>query len=421
MAKNSHLTQDERITIAVGLTNALSRAAIARSVGKDRSTIAKEIKKHRRKFLSKTNCTNGVRPVFDCSRMEDCGFKNVCRNPCDKYVMQPCLRRDKKVGVCNGCEKQRRCKRVQYLYDASWAQKAYETQRSDSRQGVNLTTSQAKEIGDIVKPLIERGQSLYAIVKAHPELGICEKTLYNYITSGVFSINGLIDLDLRMKTSRKKMKKDIRSKPRKNRAYLKGRTYSCYETYRIEHPNASVVEMDTVYNDVSNGPFIQTFQFVEYDIMIAFLHKEKTAEAMVSGVRQLKERLGDCFDEMVNIIKTDRGSEFVNAEAMEKLGCQVFYCDPMCSSQKPHVENNHIMLRWILPKKTDLTKLGLRTQEDLDLIFSHINSYPRESLRGKSAIDLLMFYKGEQVLEKFHLKKIPNDEILLRPALIKKN
>ena len=54
--------------------------------------------------------------------------------------------------------------------------------------------------------------------------------------------------------------------------------------------------------------------------MVAFLHHEKTAEAMVSGVRQLKERLGDSFLDLASIILTDRGTEFTNADAMEELG-----------------------------------------------------------------------------------------------------
>ena len=48
----------------------------------------------------------------------------------------------------------------------------------------------------------------------------------------------------------------------------------------------------------------------------------------------------------------------------------------MQSSQKPHVENNHRLFRYICPKGTDLKQLGLHSQKDLDLLFSHINSYP---------------------------------------------
>ena len=147
MTKHAHLTLEERIAIGVGLTQAQSRAVIARSVGKDRSTIAKEIKKYRRQVLPKVRCTQGIRPVFDCSHMEECGCRNVCQMPCKRYEMRPCLRRDKKVGVCNGCERSKSCKQVQYLYDPAQAHDAYKAELSDSRQGVNLTLSQAKAMG----------------------------------------------------------------------------------------------------------------------------------------------------------------------------------------------------------------------------------------------------------------------------------
>ena len=37
----------------------------------------------------------------------------------------------------------------------------------DSRQGVNLTTSEAKAIADIVGPLLKKGQSPYQIIKLY--------------------------------------------------------------------------------------------------------------------------------------------------------------------------------------------------------------------------------------------------------------
>ena len=46
-------------------------------------------------------------------------------------------------------------------------------------------------------------------------------------------------------------------------------------------------------------------------------------------------------------IKTDRDSELTKADEYEKLGCKVFYCDPMESRQKPHVERTHVLFRYI--------------------------------------------------------------------------
>nr|WP_191384291.1 helix-turn-helix domain-containing protein [uncultured Lachnoclostridium sp.] len=45
---NKHLTYDDRLTIQAGLQQGLKIAQIAKSIGKDRSTVGREIKAHRR-------------------------------------------------------------------------------------------------------------------------------------------------------------------------------------------------------------------------------------------------------------------------------------------------------------------------------------------------------------------------------------
>ncbi len=241
---------------------------------------------------------------------------------------------------------------------------------------------------------------------------------------GVFHSFGLTDLDLRSKVSRKMKKKDqIKYKKREERAYLKGRTYDCYEAYMKAHPSAAVVEMDTVYNDVSKGPFIQTFMFVAFGIMIGIYQTTKTAESMVNGLRIIKTLLGDeLFKSVAQVLLTDRGTEFSDAEGFEELIGKIFYCDPMASWQKPHCENNHRLLRFICPNEKDLYQLGLQSQADVDLIFSHINSYPREERYGKSPIEEFVFYhnNANSILELLHINQVPKDEVTLIPELIKK-
>ena len=109
---------------------------------------------------------------------------------------------------------------------------------------------------------------------------------------------------------------------------MKGRTYKCFTEYMDLHPNSSIVEMDTVYNDGTNGPFIQTFQFVDYNLMIGIYHFEKTSAAMVDGLKQIKEILGEKeFHRHFQVILTDRGSE---ASEMEFSEASVFLGDSLC-------------------------------------------------------------------------------------------
>lgn len=147
---------------------------------------------------------------------------------------------------------------------------------------------------------------------------------------------------MRIKTKRKLPKTKVVSKPRENRAYLKGRIYKDYLDYMAIHKSASVVEMDTVYNDVSNGPFIQTFQIVDLNLMIGLYYERRTTECIMNGVAGIKKLLQKDFSRLFQVLLTDRGSEFFATEEFEELGCKIFYCDEMQSCQKPHVENNQI-------------------------------------------------------------------------------
>ena len=124
---------------------------------------------------------------------------------------------------------------------------------------------------------------------------------------------------------------------------------------------------------------------------------------------------------------TDRGPEFQKAESLEMRNdetrrTRVFYCDPMQSGQKGSLENIHVELRYILPKEVDLRKLGLNSQEDLNLVLSHINSYPREALHHKSPIEMMEFLNSNlmQRFYDFGIKKIEKDKVILKPYLLKK-
>jgi hypothetical protein len=53
-------------------------------------------------------------------------------------------------------------------------------------------------------------------------------------------------------------------------------------------------------------------------------------------------------------------------------------------------------------------------------MMSHINSYSREKLNDKSPLEMFGFLYGNDALEKLGLFKIPANEIMLKPSLLKK-
>lgn len=422
LCDNTHLTLDERKIIQTGIENRSRKVDIARTIAKDPTTIAKEIRKHRE--LKPRN--QFIYPSI-CIHRQSCGG---CKSKCNRYEEIKCNKRDRSPGACNKCPDIPKCHLDKYFYYASKADEQYREDLVDFRQGINLTTLERKRIGTILKPLLDQGQSIYQIKSAHPEIKQCSKTLYNYIESGVFKEDGIDNFSLKEQVNRKQF--NDKYKKRKKPANYENHTYKDYLKFKEEHPEIPTVEMDTVMNSLS-GPYIQTFCFESTSLMIGFIHKQKTSESMSNTLEHLENELGyELYRELFYLILTDRGVEFEKIDLFQfnqetgEFRTNIFYCDSYQSSQKPHVENNHNYMRDILPNEIDLSNL---TQEDLDLMFSHINSTPRKLYKGKTPYEMFEFlYKtdidenhGKEILDKLNIKKIKRDEVTLKPYLIKNN
>ena len=424
--KHLHLTPEERKIIETSIENGATKTAIANVLGKDKSTIGKEIKLHREERHFSTY------PI-ECSLYARCRNKNSpqCDINCPKYTQFTCTRRDRSPGACNGCSKFRTCHYTKFVYKADKADKEYRDLLVETRTGINTTKETLIAAGAIIKPLLKKGQSLYTICKNHPEIKLSERTLYNYIESEAFrAVNiDLSVMDLRNQVRRRSKKKirPVTLKPRTDRKYLKGRTYSDYLQYKEDNPYCHVVQMDTVYNDVTNGPFIQTFKFLKYGFLLCLFHTEKTVDSMRNGINLLESVLGPkIFRQEIEVLLTDRGGEFVAAELFEKgldgsKRTRVFYCDPMCSHQKGSLENNHLELRYICPKGCNLYNLGLTSQDKMNLVTSNINSVVKRELDHKSPFQLLGFYNPEfyKRLRDFGIIEVPGDEVILKPHAMK--
>ena len=95
---NSHLTLEQRRIIQAGIENNSPKAAIARTIGKDATTVAKEIYKHRT-FKPRNTFNNPI----NCIKWKSCE-KKVCFQTCSELEEPVCYRRDKSPGACNKCK-----------------------------------------------------------------------------------------------------------------------------------------------------------------------------------------------------------------------------------------------------------------------------------------------------------------------------
>jgi len=130
----------------------------------------------------------------------------------------------------------------------------------------------------------------------------------------------------------------------------------------------------------------------------------------------------EMFLTLFPVILTDNGSEFSNPLAIEfnNLGQQrthVFYCDPSAPYQKGAVENNHEFIRRIIPKGKSFDAY---TQDDINLMLSHINSYGRKKLNNQSPTLVFSFLHKDDILKKLGIGIIQPNDIILTPQLLKK-
>ena len=192
------------------------------------------------------------------------------------------------------------------------------------------------------------------------------------------------------------------------------------------NPQASIVEMDTVIGTSGGkgGKCFLTLLFRNSNLMLIILLPYKQSKYVTKAFNMLKKCLGiDEYKRIFQVILTDNGTEFSDPESIEidydtgEVVSKVFYCDPNCSWQKGMIEKNHEFIRYVLPKGTSFAGL---TQEDCNLLASHINSVPRVSLNNATPYEVAEIFIGKKDLERLEIKKIEYDEVDLSKKLLKK-
>ena len=427
MSENMHLTLDERNYIEQELMKNTSFKEIAHYLGKDPSTISKEIKKHRIKKEGQS-----IHIGFNhCARRYNCHRKNICSTRCKKECRQCkdcnsvcpdfedgiCLRLKRAPFVCNGCSNRFNCRNTKYYYRALPSFNKYKDILSESRQGINMTELELSNLDKLISPLIKQGQSISHIYQTH-DIPCSRSTLYRYLAKNCFSV-GPLDLPRKV---RMKKRKEKRTKLKDTKART-NRTYEDFQKYIELHPDLPIVEMDTV-EGIKGGKVLLTLLFRASRLMLAFILFEKTQKEVLRVFNMLEHELGnELFEKTFPIILTDNGTEFGNPLSLEfnedGIGrTRIFYCNPRASYQKGMIEKNHEFIRYVFPKGSSFDNL---LQTDIDLMINHINSLGRNSLNWFAPIDVAKFTLDKEVLKKLNLKKIKPDEIQLNPKLLKKN
>ena len=429
MAKNKHLTDTERLEIEHGLRHGLSLKKIAAKIGKHHSTVAREILA--RRIASDKGAfgrvTNRCVSRLSCDRRQLCEDKpdcvkrcsvcRLCNSACPDFRELVCPKLAAAPYVCNGCADEPVCVLRKRYYHHNPAHQNYRNILVDSRDGANITEGELLALDALVSPLVKGGQSIHHVLTNNPDrFSINEKTLYRYIAGGLLRAkNGDMPRVCMLKPrSRKPVEHKIDSKCRI------GRTYADYQAFLAAAPETRVVEMDSVIGRVG-GKVLLTLMFKDCGLMLAFLRDRNDSQSVIDAFARLWDLAGpNLYRRLFPLLLTDNGSEFSNPLALENAPdgtprARLFYCNPCASWQKGSVERNHEFLRLILPKGTSFDAL---TQTDINKMMSHVNSYSRPALNDKAPFDLFSFIYGADLLAGIGLRRIPANEIVLKPSLL---
>ena len=358
MTNYCHLSYEDRKNIEDGLNENKSINQIAKEINRSHSSILREI--DRNKVYYKPN-------NYGYSKTTD---------PKNLYKYQPCEKLSKTPYVCNGCKSRSGCRKERFTYYARKADDSYKEVKSEARKGINLTPEEVYTINKTLAPLIKKGQTINHLYINHPDiLDFSKPSFYNYVNNGVFEFK---PIDFPRIVKYKKRKNSNKRRSRKEREILIGRTYDDFLNYTSKHPDANIVEMDTVVGLQEESECFLTLLWRKTKFMLILKMENQTTDEVIKMFEYLQYIIPeDDYKRLFQVILTDNGHEFFdvnNIECMHETGeyiTHLFFCEPHMSCQKGMIEKNHEFIRYVLPKGSSFKRID---QEECDLLMNNINS-----------------------------------------------
>lgn len=442
--KNAHFDLNTRCLIATHVGTGISLQELAKLVGKDPTAISREIKRNRIIYPARDNYGLSLEICkYTCKNYEVCRIKNncprlncdrqcrTCKNKSDSFVCEyynpiTCKRLNRFPSVCNGCPHFKSCRLERAIYDPKKADDKYHKHLVESRNHLHVSKQQLEEMDMLLKDGTNRKLSVQTIVNEFPEV-FCYSVphIYKLVGDNTFTSKrmDLIRTTNRKKTSKKGKNPNTRTNISKE--YLPGRTYSDFVSWKAIHgTSTNYVEIDTVEGLKSDHTYLMTLIIPSIQFILIYVLNGQNQEETLKVMKLIQSQLDySNYVQMFKAILGDRGKEFTSPltfEAYHETGeivTNYFYTDPQSPHQKGSLERKHTELRYIVPKGSSLDQYEL-TQEDCDLMASHINSSTRFNLGGKSPYELFVGKFGVEFANQLKVTKIEYGDLNLTPSLI---
>ena len=356
-----------------------------------------------------------IRQVLRNYPMKDCVHLQICRktikrcpDECERYIKWVCPRLKKFPFVCNFCPDKKRCAKEKYIFDPDKAFKNRQDRLVESRKCISISNKSFKAFNQWLSPLIKNGIGIETLFNEYPnEFPVSTSTLRKWINNGYLSVKRI---DLRRAVTYKVKKQYNYKRPYGYDPLVKfGHTHSFFLNYIKTDPKASIMEFDTVHGLATDKAKLLTMYHRETHFQIGILIENIKVSSVNKALSNMQKLLGNVFSTIFEIILADNGFEFdglmdqsINTETGEVLS-QVFYTKPYCSGDKGGCERNHEFFRYYIPKGHSIQHLK---QKDINMMFSQINSYPRESLNWRSPLDLFKKKFSTKIIAMLDYQKV---------------
>lgn len=406
---NSHLTLEARLFIEEELNNGTNITDISKMLNRDRSNVAREIIRNRTILMPTsydgTSC---------CIHKDICRNRHIdCDKTCKKFELEICDNLKASPHVCNSCLN-KKCRKAKYYYKAKEANSQYQCNWSKSRAKLHYTEIETEILNNDFYCLVINTKSIYHSLCVINSMG------YNFKIKTIY--RQIKDDRLRLKSSdlpRSKRRIKHEEIDKNYKRNINGHTYENYLSVIKDKSNIIEWQMDCVQGiQRKNEKVFLTLQIVKIKFLFVFILNHQTNDEVIKKLQVFNEILkSDKINKLIELLLTDNGHEFINLDKLiEVIGHNhIYYCHPYSSYEKGSIENNHELIRRIIPQGVSL---NLYTEEDIKLICSHINSLFREELDGKCPFDLIDDYLTEETLEKLGYRQINPKDVKLIPELL---
>lgn len=378
------LSIEERMLIQACLCKDMNLTEIAARLGRNKSTISREINAH---LIVK-----------------------------EGYYNKPCNHRKEHI-LCNSCRYRGSCGYEKHYYNFEEANKIAKETRSSSRKYTRLTLTEIQIIDEVLLEQVRRlKQSLHHAYVSNPSLTkICsEKTIRRLIYNGFTKVKAH---ELRKYVTYKRSYQKPKEFMLRDISVLIGRQFSDYLKFCSDHKRLNIVQYDSVIGKKSDKLAILTITFTKYEFQFGLLIEKSNPNDVIKKIKNIFRLLGsDVVKEIFPINLADNGVEFSYFNEIEEDGnsefiCRTFFTNPYKATDKPHCERYHELIRYMIPKGKSLDFL---TQEKVNWIFSQINSYVRKELSDQTPYDLVRRKFGQEFLDKIGIFRVEKKKVDLR-------